>query len=108
MAYAISYLEKVGVQFHGSVLLSYKGEAIRMINANLNNSEKATSNATIGAVVQLASIEVGNSLCLHAHPPTKLSLIAIGRQWQSRTTAHAHESSPQDDRFARWPTEHCL
>ena len=72
MAYAISYLEKVGVQYHGSALLSYQGEAIRAINVSLNDSEKATSNATIGAVAQLASIEVNNSLCLPAHLLTKL------------------------------------
>ena len=62
MAYAISYLEKFGIQYHSSVLLSYKGEAIRAINVNLNNPEKAISNATIGAVAQLASIEASNFL----------------------------------------------
>ena len=108
MAYAVAYLEKLGVNYHGSVLLSYKGEAIRAINANLGDSEKAISDATMGAVAQLASIEVGNSLRLPGHPSPRFRLTDIGRLWRSGTIAHPHESSPQDDRLARWPTEHCL
>ncbi|KAL8787097.1 MAG: hypothetical protein Q9195_007925 [Heterodermia aff. obscurata] len=79
MAYAVAYLEKFGVKYHGSVALSYKGEAIRAINANLDNPEKATSDETMGAVAQLASIEggFGNRDQLRIHMKALHRMIAL-------------------------------
>ena len=57
MTYALAYIRKLGLQYDGPMLLSYHTEAIKAVNTNLNDPEKAVSNSNIAAVTVLASVE---------------------------------------------------
>ena len=57
MAYALAYIRKLGLRYDGPMLLSYHTEAIKAVNTNLNDLEKAVSNSNIAAVLLLAAVE---------------------------------------------------
>ncbi|KAL8797272.1 MAG: hypothetical protein Q9195_000425 [Heterodermia aff. obscurata] len=63
MTYALAYIEKLGLRYDGPMLLSYHTEAIKAVNANLNDLEKATSNSNIAAVTGF----LGNQEQLRIH-----------------------------------------
>ena len=58
LTFAAAYLEILASNARCSSSLSYKGNAIRAINANLQYRKKAISNSSIGAVLMLAVTEV--------------------------------------------------
>ena len=57
MTYALAYIGRLGLRCDGPMLLSYHTEAIKAVNTNLNDLEKAVSNSNIAAVTVLASVE---------------------------------------------------